>query len=77
MQVDLFFLSAFTYNNYCFVASFPQNELIFTDILRLSVAVSVSDVQDGGQQVSVDGAFIVPLHIRYQISSCFIRMFLI
>lgn len=54
--------------NYYFFVSFPQNELIFTDILRLSVNVSASEDQDGGQQVSLDGKFMVLLHIRYQIS---------
>lgn len=58
-------------NDYFFV-SFPQNELIFTDILRLSVNASASEDQDGGQQVSLDGTFMVLLHIRYenQSSSC-------
>ncbi|XP_029683302.1 dynein, axonemal, intermediate chain 1, paralog 2 [Takifugu rubripes] len=48
--------------NFCSISSdgrivswtLVKNELIFTDILRLSVTVSVSDVQGGGQQVSVD-----------------------
>lgn len=53
--------------NYYFFVSFPQNELIFTDILRLSVDASASEGQDGGQQVSLDGKFVVLLHIRYQI----------
>uniref|UniRef100_A0A674NSC7 Dynein, axonemal, intermediate chain 1, paralog 1 n=1 Tax=Takifugu rubripes TaxID=31033 RepID=A0A674NSC7_TAKRU len=45
--------------NFCSISSdgrivswtLVKNELIFTDILRLSVTVSVSDVQGGGQQV--------------------------
>lgn len=47
-----------------FFVSFPKNELIFTDILRLSVNVSASEDQDGDQQVSLDGKFMVLLHIR-------------
>lgn len=53
---------------FLFPVSFPQNELIFTDILRLSVSVSASEDQDGGQPLSLDGKRMLLLHIRYQIS---------
>lgn len=60
-----------------FFVSFPQNELIFTDILRLSVNVSASEDQDGGQQVSLDGKFMVfTYQISDQSSSCFNNVFI-
>lgn len=50
------------------IVAFAQNELIFTDILRLSVNVSTSEDQGGEQQVSLDGKCIPLLLGRYPIS---------
>lgn len=63
---------------FLFFLSFPQNELIFTDILRLSVDVSASEDRDGGQPVSLDGKFMGLSHIRYENQSggCLKSMFM-